>query len=283
MRYNVYMEIFDAHTHIFPPEMIRHRDRIARKEGGFALLYGEGKGSMADSADLTRYMATEQIGRSVICGFPFRDPGLTSAMNDYLLASAKENPNLVPLVSTNPFDEDEGLEELERCYRLGAKGAGEIALYDRPLGKQELEGLEGLAAFTEKKGGVLLLHMNEQVGHEYRGKAAIDFQGVLRFAGNHPGLTIILAHMGGGLCFYEFMPEIRRILRRVYYDTAAVPFLYGKEIYRFIETFLQEKTLFGSDFPLLAFSRYKEGMAGMSPEGLEGLLRENAGRIFGRS
>ena len=128
---------------------------------------------------------------------------------------------------------------------------------------------------------MLLLHVNEQVGHHYDGKMAVDFVEVSRFVADHQDLTMILAHMGGGLCFYEFMPEIRRAFSRVFYDTAAMPYIYSNEIYRFIDTFIPEKTLFGSDYPLLSFKRYETGFGVLNRETRERVLEKNTRRVFG--
>jgi hypothetical protein len=47
------MPVLDAHTHVFPPELIEKRRLIASTEGGFALLYGSGRSRMADGPALT--------------------------------------------------------------------------------------------------------------------------------------------------------------------------------------------------------------------------------------
>jgi predicted TIM-barrel fold metal-dependent hydrolase len=63
--------------------------------------------------------------------------------------------------------------------------------------------------------------------------------------------------MGGGLFLYELMPEVRRVLSRVYYDTSAVPYLYGRDLYSVASTVAgPEKIVFGSDYPLLSPARY---------------------------
>ena len=46
-----------------------------------------------------------------------------------------------------------------------------------------------------------------------------------------PVLRLICAHWGGGLPFYELMPEVADALRNVYYDTAASLFLYRPAIF----------------------------------------------------
>ena len=275
------MEIIDAHTHVFPPEIIAGRDSIAAADEGFAKIYANPKSGMVDHEALLKYMERENVAGCVVCGFPFKDKGLITLMNDYILDTARNHPGITPLTAVHVGSRDTGAGEAERCFDLGAKGIGEVAFYDKGLGRDELHGLDEVARIIEAKKGVLMLHVNEQLGHQYDGKIPIDFAEVSKFIADHQDLTIILAHMGGGLCFYEFMPEIKRAFSRVFYDTAAMPYIYSHEIYRFIETFIPEKTLFGSDYPLLSFKRYETGLGALGRETREKVVEQNIRRVFG--
>ena len=52
------------------------------------------------------------------------------------------------------------------------------------------------------------------------------------------------------------MPEVKKALQNVYFDTAASPFLYQPQIYTLVSQLVgAEKILFGSDYPLLPPSR----------------------------
>ncbi len=274
------MEIFDAHTHIFPPEIIGRRKAIAVTDEGFRKIYENPRSSMVDHEGLLKYMEREKVSRAVACGFPFEDKGLIQMTNDYILEVARSHPDIVPMASVNIGSKDTGIREAERCFSLGAKGVGEVAVYQAGLGCGELGRLEDIARLTALEKGVLLIHLNEQVGHKYDGKMPIDFVEVSRFIEAHQDLTIVLAHLGGGLCFYEFMPEIRNAFTRVYYDTAALPYIYSVDVYRFIDAFLPEKTLFGSDYPMLSFKRYDSGVSNLGPEAMERVLAKNARRIY---
>jgi predicted TIM-barrel fold metal-dependent hydrolase len=95
------------------------------------------------------------------------------------------------------------------------------------------------------------------VGHKYPGKGDNTPGPCFEFARRHPDLDILYAHMGGGLFLYELMPEVRKVLSRVYYDTSAVPYLYGRDLYSVASTVAgPEKIVFGSDYPLLSPARY---------------------------
>lgn len=281
LTYNYGMPILDAHTHLFPPEVIDKREEIAVRDAGFSILYRNPRAKMAHAGDLAVYMDSERIDKVVATSFPFRDPGLVRLVNDYLLECARLDPRILPLAVVDGRDGEAALSEAERCLGKGACGVGEMAYYEKGLGGQELGTIEALADFLSHEGKPLLLHLNEQVGHDYPGKTSIDFNEVVRFVEAHPRLRIVLAHMGGGICFYEFMPEIAKIFSLVSYDLAAVPFLYGNAIYSFAAEFLSEKVLFGSDFPLLTLARYKPGLEGIREEARGRILYENGRRLFG--
>ena len=91
-------------------------------------------------------------------------------------------------------------------------------------------------------------------------------------------MNIILAHWGGGFFFYELMPEIARAAQRVYYDTAASPFLYRPLIHKIALRIVGPgRILFGSDYPLLPPSRYFDELTGT------GLSERDQALIKGRN
>jgi predicted TIM-barrel fold metal-dependent hydrolase len=273
-------QVIDAHTHIFPRGIIERRVKIAASDEGFEKIYGNPRARMETHEALFGYMAREKVDASVVCGFPFKDKGLIRAANDYILEIAGRHKSIIPLASVNVTHEGTGIAEAERCLKSGARGIGEIALYEQGLSSEELQKLDEIATLAAQKRAPLLLHMNEQIGHHYDGKMVIDFAGVSRFIEAHQDLYIILAHLGGGLCFYEFMPEVKKTFSRVYYDIAALPYLYSNNVYRFIGQFIPEKCLFGSDFPLLSLKRYLEGVNTLQEETRKNILAGNLLRIF---
>lgn len=277
------MPLFDAHTHVFPTEVIEDRAHIAENDRGFALLYGSPSSKMVDSSGLRDYLSREGISRAVAVGFPFQDPGLLALSNDCLLELAKTDSRIVPLAMVDLADTRSGSSELERCIGEGAYGLGEVAFYGTGFSRAERERLDRLVGPLEESGLVLMMHVNEQVGHPYSGKSLIDFAEVVAFVEAHPHLRIILSHLGGGLCFYEFMPEIRRGFANVRYDLAATPFLYHKDVYRFIGSFLAEKVLLGSDYPLLPVSRYLPDIAALADEVQTKILWNNAEEMLGHT
>jgi predicted TIM-barrel fold metal-dependent hydrolase len=104
----------------------------------------------------------------------------------------------------------------------------------------------------------------------------------LALAEAYPGLKIVFAHLGGGLFLFETMPEVRKALANVCYDTAAVPYLYGADVYgAAVSSAGPEKFIFGSDYPLLSAGRYRESLDRLEPSVRRAIEGDNARRVFG--
>jgi predicted TIM-barrel fold metal-dependent hydrolase len=135
----------------------------------------------------------------------------------------------------------------------------------------------------EKQRIPILLHTNEHLGHSYPGKGTTPLEVFYQFALTFPSLPILLAHWGGGLPFYELMPEVAKAMANVYYDTAASPFLYSKKIYGVAKEIVGvEKILFGSDFPLVRPRRYFQELeeSGLSVEDQQKILGLNLAQLL---
>ena len=79
------------------------------------------------------------------------------------------------------------------------------------------------------------------------------------------------------------MPEVKRAMSNVFFDTAASPFLYSPQVYNQVTQLVgADKILFGSDYPLLEQSRLlKEIRALDLPEETKDLiLSGNAQRLL---
>jgi predicted TIM-barrel fold metal-dependent hydrolase len=120
------------------------------------------------------------------------------------------------------------------------------------------------------------LHANETVGHSYPGKGTTPLDRFREMASMFPDLRLILGHWGGGLPFYELMPEVARAMRNVYYDVAASPFIYSRKVYPVVSSIIgPERILFGSDFPLISPGRYFQDLS------QSGLTEEERRKILG--
>lgn len=279
--------LIDVHTHIFPPEIVLDRQRYYAGEPDFKLLYDSPRARLATVESLLETMEGSGLDRAVVFGFPWQQRDLMVRHNDYVLeAAARYVPTLIPLGCVHPLT-PESVREADRCLEQGARGLGELACYGAVEAKLALGCLEELIACCRTHDGVMLMHANEPVGHQYPGKALLGLDFYYGLAAVAADCSLILAHWGGGLGFFQLLrKEAPKILENVYYDTAASPFLYKPAIYTHMAAIVgRERILFGSDFPLISPARYFEEMkeAGLAPEEMSAIAGDNAARLFGIS
>jgi uncharacterized protein len=277
--------IIDIHTHIFPPEIVSNRDRFFSEEPAFKLLYeNREKSPLVTAEDLIAAMGRSAIQGAIAFGFPWKQPELIRRANDYVLESVARYPDrLRGFACVNP-EFPEAVREAERCLRGGMHGIGELALYAPPAGKDWGECFRPLAGLAAEWGVPLLLHTNEPVGHLYPGKERLPAWEVYDLIKAFPKTLFILAHWGGGLWWHQLLKrEVREVLRNVYVDTAASPFLYRPEIYLYaLEILGVDRILYGSDFPLLKLDRYVKELeeARVTEADRRAILGGNAQRIL---
>jgi uncharacterized protein len=268
----------DAHVHILPPEIIDRRESYLARDERFGALYRNPRARLATAEQVVAHMDETGVAVSVVFGLPFEDQGLCRLVNDYVLEAVGAFPGrLAGLACVSP-SEPGATSELERCLDGGLRGCGELAPRG---GAEDLESLREVAGVLRERGWPLLVHANEPVGHDYPGKTLFGPEACVACAQAYLGTKIVFAHMGGGTFLYEAMPELREVLADVYYDTSAVPYLYGAGIYLAAEaTAGAHKVLFGSDYPLLSPARYREGLSVLSAETGADVRAGNARKVF---
>jgi predicted TIM-barrel fold metal-dependent hydrolase len=276
--------IIDFHTHVFPPDIKKHRSKYIERDPCLAILYSDPKAKMATADELIAAMDKDGIDMSVILNIGWTTHELCRETNDYIIDAVSRYPErLVGFGAVQPNSPKAAVAEIERCARAGLKGVGEmrpdVQLFD--LGDEMV--MAPLAEVLQEHRLPLLLHSSEPIGHEYPGKGLVFPDILYPFITSFPALTVVCAHWGGGLPFYALMPEVKEALSNVYFDSAASPFLYTPEVYRqVIQLAGADKVLFGSDYPLLAPSRLLkeiEGL-GLDEESKSLLLAGNALRLL---
>ena len=126
-----------------------------------------------------------------------------------------------------------------------------------------------------------IIHGSEPVGHSYPGKGRNLPEKLYSLAKKNPSNKFIFSHFGGGLVFYEHMPEVKEALRNVYYDSAAQPFLYDKKIYKnAISSSNIKKILFASDYPLINIKRCLSQLSDLSEDEKNHILSYNPISVF---
>jgi hypothetical protein len=279
--------ILDAHTHIFPPEIIGDRTRFAYpEETAFSGIYQDPRAKLAGAEELLAAMDQDGVDRAVIFGFPWVREDTARLHNDYVLESQNKYPDrLIGLACFDPL-QTWAPREAVRALDAGLKGLGELAVYTHGFDQEAVARIKDLGQLSRERNTPLLLHVNEPIGHQYAGKAPLTIQEIYQVVQACRRVKLILAHWGGGLFFYNLLKkEVPEALADVYVDTAASPFLYRSDIYGLAARILgPEKILFGSDFPLIKPGRYfnemEETSAGLKPADLALVKGEAAAKLF---
>ena len=276
--------IIDFHCHILPPDFADRHCELAARDATYAALFPRAGGRIADAEALRRDMAAAGVDRAVAMGFGWTDPGVAAEVNDYLLAAAAASPErITAFASVNPAWGDGAVAEAARCLDGGAAGIGELHADTQGFDIADRGTMAPLMELLRGRGRPVTVHASEPVGHQYPGKGATTPERLLRFAENFPENRIILAHLGGGLPFYAAMPEVAEALRNVWYDTAALPFLYRPAaVSAAVAIAGAERILFGTDYPLLKHRRVIEWVnaAGLGARQRAAALGGNAGRLL---
>jgi len=273
--------IIDFHTHIFPDAVCLDRGKFFPGEPSFKLLYDSPGAKLVGAEDLIRSMDRQEVDLSVVFGFPWKDGELSKSNNDCVLEAVARFPQRLKGFACFDMAWEGAAAEAERCIRAGLSGVGELAFYLSGIDDEALARLEPVMAVCRQRGNLpVMVHTNEPVGHKYPGKTPVTLEQIYALACRFPENRIVLAHWGGGVLFYNLLKkEAKKVLRNVWFDTAASPFLYDPEVYRCAAAAgCGDKVLFGTDFPLLEPSRYYKDLdaSGVSGETRRQILGGNA-------
>ena len=276
--------IIDTHVHVYPPRIRDNWQEIAENEEHFSTLASGKVHKWAAYEEVIEQMDQDGIDQSWIFGFAFNDMDLCRECNDYVIEAVNAYPDrLKGLSVVHPFGPGVD-EEVQRCREAGLVGIGELFPDGQCFDLSDLRQTWRIAGLAYDLDMFLLLHMAEPVGHEYAGKGHSGPREGASFCMNHPEVKVVFAHWGGGLWQYELMPEMKLYLRNAWYDTAASPWLYDPRIFNVASAAgVGDKVIYGSDFPILSWSRYNAMLqnSSLSKDEKNQLLSLNARKIIG--
>ncbi len=277
--------IIDFHTHIFPPRIKKNQSKYIDSDPCFAILYSSPDAKLATAEELIASMDKDGVDISVVLNYGWTTHQLCVETNDYILESIARYPKrLIGFCAVQPQSLEAALHEIERCAKGGIRGVGEMRPDLQLLDFKDEEVMQPFIEVITRNNLILLTHASEPVGHEYQGKGSITPDMLYPLITSFPDLTLVCAHWGGGLPFYALMPEVKKAISNVFFDTAASPFLYSPQIYsQVIQLVGADKILFGSDYPLLAQSRLLKEIKSLDLPGETErlLLSGNAQRLLG--
>ena len=275
--------IVDAHVHIFPPEMISGRGKLAAADATFSEMYSDPAARMATADELVASMDEDGVDISVAMGIGWADQGRARESNDYIAEAVRRHPGrIVGFGSVNPA-RGGAVEEIERCAAMGLRGIGELHPDTQGFDPSDGAVMTPLLEMLGQREMALTVHCSEPVGHLYPGKGRITPDKVAGLVAISGGVRLVLAHWGGGLPLYALMPEVRRSLASVYFDTAASPFLYDRRIFDVVASLVgPDRVLGASDYPLMRHSAIRRQVVstGLSKSDRLAVLGGNAARAF---
>ncbi len=277
--------IIDSHTHVFPEKVRQDRSLYFKNEPEFTLLYNAAMAKISNIEELMISMDKYGVDVSVICGFPWRTPEYAKLNNDTIIEAVLKYPDRIKGLACFDAAWKGAAEETERCIKAGLCGAGELAFYLSGIDQNALDILEPVMEVLTANGNLpCMIHVNEPVGHKYPGKTPVTMEQIYTLAKTFSDNKIILAHWGGGVFFYNIMKrEAKTTLKNIWYDTAASPFLYDPAIYDIAASSgVEDKVLFGTDFPLLEPGRYYKDIdhSSISLDQKKKILGNNAALLF---
>lgn len=247
---------------------------------------GCGRADWAERND-SRLRAGDRIGisvhiASILGSFGFTSPTYfpsppdLARANDEMLALQRREPARVrSYVAVNPNDAAFAREEIARCVEGGAIGIKLAASRraDDPL-------LDPIAEEAATRGLPILHHIWQHRRRDWPGQEASDGVELGRLAQRHPGVSFILAHIGGGGDWAHTLPAVED-LANVYLD------LSGSGVDRgMLDAALlavgARRLLWGCDLTIetgLAKLRALE-VIGLFPDDMADVRWRNAARIF---
>ena len=263
--------IIDFHTHIFPKAIRENRQKYFPDESAFKLLYSSPGSKLVGAKEIIASMDDQGVDKSVVFGFPWKTKKTFQAQNDYIMEVVARYPEQLIGLAV-------------RCIEGGLSGIGEIAFYEPGIDDTALDKLVPLMEICRNRDLPFLIHTNEPVGHIYPGKAPNTMKQIYDLIKRFPENKIVLAHWGGGIFFFNLLKkDVKESLENVYFDTAASPFLYDPQIYRYAKEIAgPEKILFGSDFPLIKPARYFKELekTGLPQDEIDSICGRNAARLL---
>jgi len=276
--------IIDSHVHVFPQDLISNRENLLDRDLTFRTLFSNKNVKMITTDELIENMDKESINMSVILSMGWQDSGIIKEINDYIIDSVNRFPDrLIGFAGVNPLHGNLASNEIDRCYKLGLKGVGELHPDTQLFNLSDKLVMDNIMEVVQDNNMIINTHSSEPVGHIYDGKGITRPEILLSFINNYPSATIICSHWGGGLPFYALMPEVLTSLKKVYFDTSASTLLYDRKIFDICVDLLgSDKILFGSDYPLVKPKFIKKHLDSSSSydHDKRKILYQNAKNIF---
>ena len=275
--------IIDSHSHIYSNKIRKNKEKYFA-DPVFKRFYHSDKAILAGAKDVIDAMDRYHVDVSVVFGFPWKNLSVLQEQNDYIIETVEKYPGrLIGFCCLDLFIKD-AAREVERCVEAGLQGVGELFFHKRGIDDESVKVLSPIMEICLEKDLPVLIHTNEPIGHMYPGKTPITLRQIYNMVKQFPKNKIILAHMGGGVFFFNLLKkEVKESLENVYFDTAVSTLLYDSRMLPIaIDIIGADKIIFGSDFPIEVSGNYFKAFrkAGITQEAMEKVCGMNMKRIL---
>jgi predicted TIM-barrel fold metal-dependent hydrolase len=208
----------------------------------------------------------------------FPSPSDVVTGNDAMLALCKSEGDLLRmLVTVNPNYTKHALDEIERCVARGAVG---IKLLASRRADDAL--LDPICERSAKHRLPILHHIWQHRRREWPNQEISDGADLARLARRHPGVTFILAHIGGGGDYQHTFAAIRDV-KNIVADLSGSGVDRGM-LDEAVGALTSQRLLWGTDLTMetgLAKLRALENTGLSSAEDIQDIRWRNASRVFG--
>ena len=274
----------DVHVHLrmvesHPEELVTNLERYFRID-----LHAVTDDS---TAELYRRLDVQAVAFMIdfetASGFPY--PG-----NEWTAEAVRRHPDVfIGFASVDPWKGEAAIRELERSVReLGLRGLKLHPGLQRFTPNERRFG--PLYAKCEELGVPLIIHTGHTgVGAGIRGGAGVELKHCRpiyldEVAVEFPDLTIIMAHPAWP--WHEEQLSVAMHKPNVYIDLSGwSPKYFPPAVVQYANTLLQDKFVFGSDYPVISPERWLRDFesAAFRDEVRPKILLENARRVLGLS
>ena len=280
------VEAIDVHTHAEVPRG-GAPDPLTVKRLAAAEKHFRAEFPKPSAEDVAAYYRERRMAAVVFCVDMEANTGEVPISNDEILEVAAANDDvLIPFVSIDPHRGKRAVSEARRLIAKGARGfkfhpnlqgffPDDRLAYDLYAVIEEARlpalfhtGHSGMGSGLPGGGGFRLKYSNPM----HVDDVAVDF----------PDMPIVLAHPS--FPWQEEAISVAMHKAQVYIDLSGwSPKLFPPVLVQYANTVLQDKVLFGSDYPVLTPDRWLSDLerTAINPELYPKLLKENAARLLG--
>ena len=260
------MRIIDAHVHLYPTEVNRAPAEWSASVGEqhWATLCtrvrknGRPVQGFPSIDELLPEMDAAGIDQVVLQGWYWEKHDTCVLQNRFYAACIRAHPDRIAAFAG--FHPAAGVDvvkdEIRRASDEGFRGLGELSPHSQGVAIDDPAWRAALA-LAGGYGLAVNLHVTEPQSKNYPGKIETPLGDFLRLAKEFPETKFILAHWGARLPLDPVLGQEAKTCPNLYYDTAASPLLYDRQIYReMVGAVGAARVLYGSDHPLDLYPKY---------------------------